>query len=113
MNEIERAEIERAIEIVEDSVNYMKTHYGKRVTIDAYELALKLLRAEQTRHENAPLTWNERINKMTVEEKVEWLNCTEFCRVTDIPIEECSSYKDCKECIRAFLNSPYTEGEKT
>lgn len=62
--------------------------------------------------EKGCMTWNERINQMTVEEKVEWLNCTEFCRVTDIPIEECNSYKDCKECMRAFLNSPYTEGEK-
>ena len=28
-----------------------------------------VLRAELTRQENAPLTWNERINQMTVEEK--------------------------------------------
>ena len=61
--------------------------------------------------ERKPMTWNERINQMTVEEKVEWLNGSDYCRVTEIPIFECDAYKDCKECMRAFLNSPYTEGE--
>ena len=83
--------------------------FSDRVQVVNIDLALAQI--EEMEVAGKPLTWNERINQMTVEEKVEWLNCTEFCRVTDIPIEECNSYNDCKECMRAFLNSPYTEGE--
>ena len=104
-------EIERAIKVLEEEYAFSLECDATQKRSSAYKTALTALRAELSSQENAPLTWNERINQMTVEEKVEWLNCTEFCRVTDIPIEECNSYNDCKECMRAFLNSPYTEGE--
>ena len=59
-----------------------------------------------------PLTWNERINQMTVDEKAKWLYDLDVCRVSSISIDECNSYRHCTECMRNMLNSPYTEGEK-
>ena len=51
-------EIERAIELFEDEVRIMYGHrnLSSPESIDAHELALKLLRAELSRQENAPLT---------------------------------------------------------
>ena len=54
-------EIERAIELFEDEVRILYGHgnLSSPEIIDAHELALKLLRAELSRQENAPLTWDE------------------------------------------------------
>lgn len=59
-----------------------------------------------------PLTWNERINQMTLEEKAIWLYNMDVCRVSSISIEECNSFRHCVECMKSMLASPYTEGEK-
>ena len=104
------SEIERAIEHIADNVRFLRTHSNVDNSLEAHELALTALKEKLDREKNAPLTWNERINQMTIDEKVEWLNGSDYCRVTEIPIFECDAYKDCKECMRAFLNSPYTEG---
>jgi len=60
--------------------------------------------------ERKPMTWNERINQMTVEEKAKWLYDLDVCRVSSISIDECNSYRHCTECMRNMLNSPYMEG---
>ena len=57
----------------------------------------------------APLTWNERINQMTVEEK------GEFFAMFNCPTSlqsgyDCSKHANCIECMTAFFASPYTEG---
>ena len=107
-------EIERAIDHFEDFLKNMRCHETLLVpeAIPSHELALKLLRAELTRQENAPLTWNERINQMTVEEKAEWVKEYLF----DSACEGVCMYNGCNgactENIIAFFNSPYTEGEK-
>lgn len=54
-----------------------------------------------------PLTWNERINQMTVEEKAQWLRGIVSCEGCGIP--KCGN--QCAESWRSYLNSPYTEGE--
>ena len=58
MNEIEREEIKRAIDHFEDFLKNMRCHETLLVpeAIPSHELALKLLRAELTRQENATLT---------------------------------------------------------
>ena len=73
--------------------------------------ALTVLRAELDREKN-PMTWNERINQMTLEEKAIWLYNMDVCRVSSISIEECNSFRHCVECMKSMLASPYTEGEK-
>ena len=71
------------------------------------------------------MTWNERINQMTVEEKARYLcnyvgQCANergkppfaFCDkkyLLDTPKE--NQYHDCLRCWEDYLNSPYTEGE--
>lgn len=74
------------------------------------ECILKLLRAELARQDKKPLTWNERINQMTVEEKVEFLMSFENCANSVNPSFKCYASNDCDECLKKFLNSPYTEG---
>ena len=57
-----------------------------------------------------PMTWNERINQTTVEEKVEFLMSFENCANSVNPSFKCYASNDCDECLKKFLNSPYTEG---
>lgn len=103
-------EIERAIQEFEDNAYHpsLKPEIGEK----AKAVALRVLRDELARQDARPMTWNERINQMAVEEKAEWMNCKDFCRVSEISIEDCNAFNDCKECMIALLNSPYTEGEK-
>ena len=104
------SEIERAIELFEDEVRILYGHgnLSSPEIIDAHELAIKLLRAELSRQENAPLTWNERINQMTVEEKAKWFDAhMDWC-----PFDICTENQNCEYCYAKFLASPYTEGEK-
>lgn len=65
-------EIERAIEQLE-SLMYEAGHKGDVEDYNALKTAIELLRAELSLQENAPLTWNERINQMTLEEKARLL----------------------------------------
>ena len=55
-----------------------------------------------------PLTWNERINLMTVEEKADWL--IGFCSVA-YRKNVCGT-RCCKDCITEYLTSPCEGGEK-
>ena len=57
-----------------------------------------------------PLTWNERINQMTLDEKAKWLYDLDVCRVSSISIDECNSYRHCIDCMKNMLASPYPEG---
>lgn len=75
------SEIERAIEIINDSINYMRTHYGKRTTIEAYETALTALCAELDRERNEPKT-------------------CDGCKTWDIAKEHPLQIKQCSECSR-------------
>lgn len=59
----------------------------------------------------APLTWNERINQMTVEEKATWLYDMDVCRLSSISVEECNSYRHCTECMKNMLNSAAEVGK--
>ena len=56
-----------------------------------------------------PLTWNERINQMSAEEKGEFF-ATFDCRMTFDEDYDCGKHKGCKPCMIDFFNSPYTEG---
>ena len=96
-------EIERAIE------DFQRWAYMEGISDSTYETVIAALRAELSRQENAPLTWNERINQMTVEEK------GEFFAMFNCPISlqsgyDCSKHANCTECMTAFFASPYTEG---
>ena len=80
------------------------------------ESALTVLRAELEREKN-PMTWNERINQMTVEE------LADFVPTLALVNERARRYASkrsplghvvirlMKKYTRKFLNSPYTEGE--
>ena len=71
-----------------------------------------------------PLTWNERINQMTVEEKADVaLNLNLCAGELRKPYDLCDEkylyasgmqhngrFHDCRQCWIDFLNSPYTEG---
>ena len=77
---------------------------GELVNID---LALAQIAEMELTTNSMPLTWNERINQMTVEEKAEhmsrWLGCY------GCPFDmDCGG--DCKMALQNYLNSPYTEG---
>lgn len=81
------------------------------VNIDLALAQIAEMETAQT-HTMPPLTWNERINQMTVEEKAE-LYLDDDCVVFKLTkIGKCNVFKECEFCIAAFLNSPYTEGEK-
>jgi len=95
------------------------THDGIRSQFNI-DLALAQIAEMESKHNNllsekasekGCMTWNDRINQMTVEEKAKWLYDLDVCRVSSISIDECNSYRHCTECMRNMLNSPYTEGE--
>ena len=58
---------------------------------------------------STPLTWNERINQMSADEKGEFF-ATFDCRMTFDEDYDCGKHKGCKPCMIDFFNSPYTEG---
>lgn len=62
MNEIEREEIERAIEHIADNVRFLRTHPYVDDSLKHHELALIALKEKLTRQENAPLTWDELVS---------------------------------------------------
>ena len=80
--------------------------------------------AELDREKN-PLTWNERINQMTVEDKADYALTFDMCAAElQNPHDFCDDkylyktgmqhngrYHDCRQCWIDKLNSPYTEGE--
>ena len=69
-------EIERAIDHFEDFLKNMRCHETLLVpeAIPSHELALKLLRAELTRQENAPLTLEE-LSKLASSDPVWGAHC--------------------------------------
>lgn len=101
----------------EKSLEFVKWEDPDPVNID---LALAQIAEMESKENNALsekasekgcMTWNDRINQMTVEEKARWLYDMDVCRVSSISIEECNSYRHCTDCMKNLLNSPYTEGE--
>ena len=58
-----------------------------------------------------PLTWNERINQMTVEEKATLFQHDDCFIYKLTGTAYCDRHLGCEECTKQFLNSPYTEGE--
>lgn len=58
-----------------------------------------------------PLTWNERINQMTVDEKVTLFQHDDCFIYKLTGTAYCDRHLGCEECTKQFLNSPYTEGE--
>ena len=130
MSEIERAAIEKAIKGFEHEIRCIKASEARswntetrQRKVERETLAVSLLRAELARQDATPLTWNERINQMTVEEKARDLL---FANAQDhvfkgTPLEgkfcyialDGGYYGSSDEAIAAsekFLNSPYTEG---
>ena len=105
------SEIERAIEQIKD---HMRVHrigqYPHVYIADALNMALDALKEKLEREKN-PLTWNERINQMTVEEKATWLYDMDVCRLSSISVEECNSYRHCTECMKNMLNSAAEVGK--
>ena len=84
-----------------------------------YNVNLALAQIAEMESAEKPLTWNERINQMTVEEKANWL-------LTDFPKFHKKAYDHAwknrktgrfgayyRDRMAELLNSPYTEGEKT
>ena len=59
-----------------------------------------------------PLTWNERINQMTVEEKADVAVIMSKRCARALEKESCPDLT-CWQCFIEFFNSPYTEGETT
>ena len=57
-----------------------------------------------------PLTWNERINQMTVEEKADVAVIISNRCSAALEKESCPDLT-CWQCFIEFLDSPYTEGE--
>lgn len=118
MSEIELAilKLKRIKEVVECGTRYsLSPQEVLRVIQEQgdlfYDDILEILTSELDRQEN-PLTWNERISQMTVEEKAGII----YRGCPPPPSEKlnygCDVSKECSKCWIAFLNSPYTEGEK-
>ena len=107
------SEIERAIETLEKqdfSFLHVRLKDGEVYPLDdAVKTALTLCRAELEREKN-PLTWNERINQMTVEEKATLFQHDDCFIYKLTGTAYCDRHLGCEECTKQFLNSPYTEG---
>ena len=89
---------------------YFLESIGQWVPID-----LALAQIEEMEVAGKPLTWNERINQMTAEEKrklmTENLTACVYKKFNkSVPIGACSK-KKCGDCWEEFFASPYTEGE--
>ena len=61
--------------------------------------------------EKGCMTWNERINQMTVEEKADVAVILSKRCARALEKESCPDLT-CWQCFIEFFNSPYTEGEK-
>ena len=78
---------------------------------DPVNIGLALAQIAEMESAEKPLTWNERINQMTVSEKADWMKDNDFCIVMKLPENGCFEFNSCTECLETWLNSPYTEGE--
>ena len=81
---------------------------NENVNIDLALAQIAEMESELTAN-STPMTWNDRINQMTVEEK------GEFFAMFNCPTSlqsgyDCSKHANCIECMTAFFASPYTEG---
>ena len=108
-----RVDIEHAIEYLEQQIDELlkRNYITPAYEIQWRDVAIALCRAEVSRQENAPLTWNERINQMTVEEKADVAVILSKRCARALEKESCPDLT-CWQCFIEFLNSPYTEGEK-
>ena len=79
--------------------------------VQVVDIDIALAQIAELESAEKPLTWNERINQMTAEEKAEWIKEYLF----DAACEGVCMYNGCNgactENITAFFNSPHTEGE--
>ena len=106
-------EIERAIaywEEFEREIDEMPHSEILEAQREPVRTALRILRAELDREKNPP-TWNERINQMTVEEKAKHFEPVCVKGIAGADFTTCRFEKDCSECLKEYLASPYTEGE--
>ena len=55
------------------------------------------------------MTWNERINQMSAEEKAKLFDGFGFCMNDLVSAEDCNANKNCMGCALMWLNSPYAE----
>lgn len=94
---------ERWIGIENEMLQFIQWSDAEPVNID-----LALTQIAEMESAEKPMTWNERINQMTVEEKAKWFDAhMDWC-----PFDICTENQNCEYCYAKFLNSPYTEGEK-
>ena len=98
--------IGNVITINAESMKFVALH--EKINIDLALAQIAEIESELTAN-STPMTWNERINQMTVEEK------GEFFAMFNCPISlqseyDCSKHANCIECMTAFFASPYTEG---
>ena len=101
------SEIERAIECFNNKVWSGELFESE---VDMYNAVIGVLRAELEREKN-PLTWNERINQMTAEEKVLLFDSIISCMDCPAKTEWCNGSGRCNEALTLLMHSPYTEGE--
>lgn len=71
---------------------------------------LALAQIAEMESSEKPLTWNERINQMTVEEKATLFQHDDCFIYKLTGTAYCDRHLGCEECTKQFLNSPYTEG---
>ena len=76
-------------------------------------ISIALAQIAEMESAEKPLTWNERINQMTVEEKARYLSrVTITCPPNAATRETPCKPHGCEECWAEYLASPYPEGEK-
>ena len=83
--------------------------YHEKVNIDIALAQIAEMETAQT-HTITPMTWNERINQMTVEEKADVAVILSKRCARALKKESCPDLT-CWQCFIEFFNSPYTEGE--
>ena len=117
MNEIERYAgltiSDKPALLEAKSTGYRTTHLWSNGLRYLVNIDVALAQIAEMESAEKPMTWNERINQMTVEEKAKWMSERGYCPENFL---DCDMYEDCKACWKAVLASPYspyTEGEQT
>lgn len=95
-----------------DKLSFIRTSDPEPVNIDAALLQIAAMEAAQT--PTLPPTWNDAINAMSAEEKVEMIgqiangSCA-YCVLTRKDVSCMNT--DCKKCIAELFASPYDGGK--
>ena len=77
--------------------------------VQVVDIDIALAQIAELESAEKPLTWNERINQMTAEEKADVAVIISKRCSTALEKESCPDLT-CWQCFIEFLNSPYTEG---